>query len=51
MLRAAEKFTVSYTYCDTAYVTRIDMTYQADTFFGDLDESPDWEMVEANERT
>ena len=33
-------------YCDTAYVTRIDMTYQADTFFEDLDESPDWEMVE-----
>ena len=23
-----------------------DMTYQADTFFEDLDESPDWEMVE-----
>ena len=22
------------------------MTYQADTFFEDLDESPDWEMVE-----
>ena len=33
-------------YCDTAYVTRIDMMYQADTFFEDLDESPDWEMVE-----
>ena len=33
-------------YCDTAYVTRIDMTYQADTFFEDLDESLDWEMVE-----
>ena len=33
-------------YCDTAYDTRIDMTYQADTFFEDLDESPDWEMVE-----
>ena len=45
-------------YCDTAYVTRIDMTYQADTFFcllytspsprdvEELDESPDWEMVE-----
>ena len=24
-------------YCDTAYVTRIDMEYQADTFFPDLD--------------
>ena len=35
-------------YCDTAYVTRIDMTYQADTFFEDLDASPDWEMVETS---
>ena len=42
MLRAAEKFTVSFSHT----VIRIDMTYQADTFFEDLDESPDWEMVE-----
>ncbi|MCI5649368.1 MAG: dihydrofolate reductase [Fusicatenibacter sp.] len=36
-------------YCDTALVTRIDMEYQADTFFPDLDQSPEWELVEEGE--
>ncbi len=36
-------------YCDTAYVTRIDLAYQADTFFPDLDRDPDWELVEEGE--
>ena len=36
-------------YCDTAYVTRIDMEYQADTFFPDLDKDPCWEMTEESE--
>ncbi|MCQ2422448.1 MAG: dihydrofolate reductase [Lachnospiraceae bacterium] len=33
-------------YCDVAYVTKIDYAYDADTFFPNLDEEPDWECVE-----
>lgn len=36
-------------YCDTAYVTRIDMEYQADTFFPNLDQDPGWEMISESE--
>lgn len=36
-------------YCDTAYVTRIDMAYQADTFFPDLDQDPEWELTEESD--
>ena len=36
-------------YCDTAYVTRIDMEYQADTFFPDLDQYPEWELTEESD--
>ena len=36
-------------YCDTAYITRIDHAFQADTFFPDLDGLEDWEMTEAGE--
>lgn len=36
-------------YCDTVYVTRIDMEYQADTFFPDLDQDPAWELTEESE--
>lgn len=36
-------------YCDTAYVTRIDMEYQADTFFPDLDHDPEWELTEESD--
>ena len=32
--------------CDTAYVTKIDYTYEADTYFPNLDEKPEWEMIE-----
>ena len=35
--------------CDTAYVTRIDMAYQADTFFPDLDQDPEWELTEESD--
>ena len=32
--------------------TRIDMAYQADTFFPDLDQDPEWELVqESDEQT
>ena len=34
-------------YCDTAYVTKIDHAYDADTHFPNLDEMPEWEMTEA----
>ncbi len=36
-------------YCDTAYVTKIDHAYDADTHFSNLDEMPEWEMTEAGE--
>lgn len=32
-------------YCDTAHVTKIDHAYQADTYFPDLDQAPDWEIT------
>lgn len=36
-------------YCDTAYVTRVDYVYQADTFFPDLDEDDGWVMTHDSE--
>lgn len=39
-------------YCSRAYVTKIDYTYQADTFFPDLDQMEEWEVVqESDEQT
>ena len=35
--------------CDTAYITKIDFAYDADTYFPDLDSSGDWKMVEESE--
>ena len=35
--------------CDTAYVTRIDFAYEADTYFPDLDALPEWEMTAESE--
>ena len=32
-------------YCKTAYVTKIDHTYEADTYFPNLDEMEDWKMT------
>ena len=38
--------------CDTAFVTKINMSYDADTFFPNLDEDPDWTCVsESDEET
>ena len=31
--------------CDECYITKIDESYEADAFFPDLDEDPDWELV------
>ncbi len=35
--------------CDTAYVTKIDYAYDADTYFPNLDEAPDWELLEESD--
>lgn len=32
-------------YCDTVHVTKIEHAYEADTYFPDLDEDPDWEIT------
>lgn len=36
-------------YCDTAYVTKIDHAYQADTYFPNLDEMDDWHMTNVSD--
>ena len=36
-------------HCDTAYVTKIDFAYEADTWFPKLDEREDWSPAEASE--
>lgn len=36
-------------YCTTAHVTWIDYSYDADTFFVDLDQDPEWELAEESE--
>ncbi len=35
--------------CDTAYVTKIDHVYEADTYFPNLDEMTEWELAEVSE--
>ncbi|MCD7738695.1 MAG: dihydrofolate reductase [Lachnospiraceae bacterium] len=35
--------------CDTAYVTMIDHSYEADAFFPNLDQDPDWVMEEESD--
>lgn len=36
-------------YCDTVYVTKVDYTYEADTFFPNLDEREEWVMTHDSE--
>jgi len=36
-------------YCDRAYITQIDHAYDADTYFPNLDEDPQWEMTKTSE--
>ena len=36
-------------YCRKAFVTRIDFAYEADTFFPNLDEMPEWEIISESE--
>ncbi|MBQ7677274.1 MAG: dihydrofolate reductase [Lachnospiraceae bacterium] len=39
-------------YCDTAYITKIDYAYEADAYFPNLDEDPEWELAdESDEET
>lgn len=39
-------------YCDTAHVTWIDYSYEADTHFPNLDQDPDWHVTaESDEQT
>lgn len=33
-------------YCDRAYITKVHVTPESDTFFSNLDEDPDWELAE-----
>ncbi len=35
--------------CDTAYITKIHRSYEADTWFPNLDEKPEWELAECSE--
>lgn len=36
-------------YCDTAHVTRIHFAYEADRYFPNLDEDPEWEVTAQSE--
>lgn len=36
-------------YCDTAYITKMDTTFEADTYFPNLDQDAQWEMAEEGE--
>ena len=36
-------------YCDTAYITYLDYSYQADTYFPNLEAMDNWEMIEESE--
>ena len=36
-------------YCDEAYVTKIDFAYEADTYFPNLDQMPEWEVTASSE--
>ncbi len=35
--------------CDTAFITKIDHAYDADTYFPNLDEDPKWRMTKISE--
>lgn len=36
-------------HCDVAHITKIDFAYQADTFFPNLDEMPEWSIAEESD--
>lgn len=37
-------------YCDTAYITKVEATFNADRHFPDLDSDSEWEMTEQSEQ-
>lgn len=37
-------------YCDTAYITKFDKEYTADTYIENLDKNEDWELFEEGEQ-
>ena len=36
-------------YCDTAYITYIDYSYESDAFFPNLEEKSDWKMIDESD--
>ena len=39
-------------YCDTAHITKVDYSYQADAFFPNVDKDPEWEITaDSDEQT
>ncbi len=36
-------------FCDTAYVTKFDKSFEKDVYFPNLDDDPDWELVNVGE--
>lgn len=36
-------------YCDVAHITKINYAYEADTYFPNLDEMPEWKITEQSE--
>ncbi len=36
-------------FCDVAYVTKIDYSYQADTYFPNLDQEEEWDLADVSE--
>ena len=39
-------------YCNTAHITKIDHVYEADVYFPDLDQNPEWELTaDSDEQT
>ena len=36
-------------YCEVAYVTKIDYTYEADRYFPNLEQMPEWKLTEVSE--
>ncbi|MCR4842119.1 MAG: dihydrofolate reductase [Eubacterium sp.] len=37
--------------CDTALITKVNYSYQADAWFPNLDKDPDWELAEESEES
>ena len=45
-------YNMMYEYCDTAHVTKINYSYQADKYFPNLDEMENWEITgDSDEQT